>query len=470
MITRQFISQRSLTLAALLIAPCNSYTMLRNATPLRTAALASMHRTPAIAAFTLHTPAQRSSFGRQFSSNLERDEFFEQAWKRGVKAEFAQLRAEEKTSTSAQEPEKRGLLTPEQEQKIRKDLWETFTQHRDEPEVWVSATQAALDAGMNPNALLSKNHLPLLHIAIVHNQNDTALLAIERGANMHLQDHRGMYPLHIASVRGNADMVAELLKRNVNIHARTHNEQTALASAAWCTEPKVVELLVNAKADVTTRDNEQQTPVHTGLRKIADLIRSKDASDLQNILPGHLAVLEALLKAKVPVDAQDKDGDTALHFAAHIQYPNAAQLLLKHNASTEIKNNLSFTPIYGAINDAENLRLLLDHKANPHVTCNNNATPLHMAASLGDEKTVQILLDQGVDINAADNDGDTSLHLAAMANNLKTMAALITNKADINAKNNNGVTPLEKAFRHSERVRVRILEAIADHEAKKDQQ
>ncbi|OGU57006.1 MAG: hypothetical protein A2V66_05420 [Ignavibacteria bacterium RBG_13_36_8] len=79
---------------------------------------------------------------------------------------------------------------------------------------------------------------------------------------------------------------------------------------------------------------------------------------------------------------------------------------------------------------------------------NEQATPLHLAASLGNEEIVQYLLSHGALVDAKNNSGQTPLHVAISADTPKeeVIRLLIENGADINAKVNEDI-PLTIAAR-----------------------
>jgi len=54
---------------------------------------------------------------------------------------------------------------------------------------------------------------------------------------------------------------------------------------------------------------------------------------------GDLDVIGFLLKKGADVDAQDRNGSTALMFAAGFKKPNAMELLLKNGANRDLKDN-----------------------------------------------------------------------------------------------------------------------------------
>src|SRR5581483_9589145 len=123
------------------------------------------------------------------------------------------------------------------------------------------------------------------------------------------------------------------------------------------------------------------------------------AAEGSGYLPNNAPVVALLLDKNPDVNAQDKDGRTALTLAIIEGKDDAARLLLAHKAD-------------------------VNHKAN------NGSTPLHTAISYGHLSEVRLLLDNGANAETADAQGTTPLMLASegtgyMANNVPLVEAIL---------------------------------------------
>jgi ankyrin repeat protein len=154
-------------------------------------------------------------------------------------------------------------------------------------------------------------------------------------------------------------------------------------------------------------------------------------------MQGDLPALQRLLRAKADVNAAQKDGSTALHWAVYRR-------------------------------DMEALDLLLRSGARPNVANRAGATPLAMAALDGSPALIDRLLKAGADAKALGPNGETTIMFAARNGRPEAVKLLIEAGADVNAREPvRGTTALMWAVeqKHPEAVEV-LLAAGADPDAK----
>lgn len=89
-------------------------------------------------------------------------------------------------------------------------------------------------------------------------------------------------------------------------------------------------------------------------------------------------IADRLLKAGWLCDAQDNDGNTALHFAASYGLCDVIDVLIQHNADLDIQRKDGATPLMLA-DTVEALELLLQAGADPDVKDKAGYTMLHYA-------------------------------------------------------------------------------------------
>lgn len=142
------------------------------------------------------------------------------------------------------------------------------------------------------------------------------------------------------------------------------------------------------------------------------------------------------------VDAEDEDGDTALHLVDDV---DVARALLEAGADVDAKNNMGVTPLHVA-GDVEIGRLLIEHGADVHDEEYQGMTPLHYAAMLDHAGMIPVLVEAGADIHATDkDDGRTPLHFAARNGCAEAAKVLIELGSDLDMEDNFGETPIQLA-------------------------
>lgn len=101
--------------------------------------------------------------------------------------------------------------------------------------------------------------------------------------------------------------------------------------------------------------------------------------------------------------------DTSMHLAAILHDSRWLAVLLKRGFSTEVKNALGETPLFGALgpDTQDNMQLLLDAGADVHARAKDDRTLLHHAAMIGSFSDIPRLLKLGVDPRAEDQLGKT---------------------------------------------------------------
>lgn len=265
--------------------------------------------------------------------------------------------------------------------------------------------------------------------------------------------NNGVTPLHYAAEKGRKAVAQMLLAAGADIDARG-SMGTALELAVFCGHTDVAELLLDkgGRLDLFTA---------SGLGRTDDIVR-------------------LLNKDKTLIDAEDADGQTALHWAAYTGQKGAAELLLAKGAKIDPQKSKwgtwvwSGTPLHYAAwaGRKEVAALLLGHDADVNARDDHGSTPLHIAVHCDDKAVAELLISHKADVNARENrvyfnpigafypstfisisgariiSGTrgppltTPLHLAAVKGSVNLVKVLLANKADVNARNSDGDTPL----------------------------
>jgi hypothetical protein len=167
---------------------------------------------------------------------------------------------------------------------------------------------------------------------------------------------------------------------------------------------KDVNRLIDGGADVNSHDTVWETPL------------------MRAAFGGEPRIVERLLAAGASVSAQDKSGQTAMHFAARglDESPRIVAALIAAGAAVDAPDADGETPLMLAADgpSVPKLKMLLANGANPNAADHRGYTPLiysvckHTDARRLAER-VQLLLNHGADSNARANNGQTALDLAS---------------------------------------------------------
>ena len=172
------------------------------------------------------------------------------------------------------------------------------------------------------------------------------------------------------------------------------------------------------------------------------------------------AAARALLTQKIDVNIAQPDGATALHWAAHWDDLETADLLIRARAPVNAANDFGVTPLSLACTNgsAAMVDKLLQAGANPTAALPSGETPLMTCARSGKVEAVRPLLARGVDVNVKETSrGQTALMWAAAEGHADVVRLLIENRADIRAKSTDGFTPLLFAVRKGDLNTARVL-------------
>ena len=150
-----------------------------------------------------------------------------------------------------------------------------------------------------------------------------------------------------------------------------------------------------------------------------------------------VAEVRALIQQGMDVNAPYGDGATALHWAAHWDNQEMANLLIRAGAAVNAANDLGVTPLWlaGQNGSAAMAERLLTAGANPNIALSSGETPLMAAARSGHAPLVKLLLAAGADVNATEKrQGQTALMWAASQKHTSVAQALIASGADVRAR------------------------------------
>lgn len=159
--------------------------------------------------------------------------------------------------------------------------------------------------------------------------------------------------------------------------------------------------------------------LYRGANEAAGFVAGHVALDVFEATAMGDAVRLAAIIAATPgaVRAVSADGWTPLHLAEFFGQIESARLLLAHGASVSEygSNYMRNIPLHAALSGRQNadlVRILIEHGAEVNAKATTNITPLHLAASRGNQILIDLLLANGADKSAGMDDGKRPADLA----------------------------------------------------------
>lgn len=165
-----------------------------------------------------------------------------------------------------------------------------------------------------------------------------------------------------------------------------------------------------------------------------------------------------------PVNVRDRLDTTPLHYAALYGNAESVRILLDHGADPKARNKSAATALIYAAYNFDKTRLLVEKASDVNAESGNGMTPLLVAVSVhGNTATVRYLIEKGADVKAVGPNGSDALQLAARKGDTEMVRLLLKKGADPRRQNNSGFNALLNAFsvRDAERVRV-LMDAGSD--------
>ncbi len=269
----------------------------------------------------------------------------------------------------------------------------------------------------------------LLGTAIRSNKYEIVKMLIETGADYREKEkyNKKSY-LFMANRSMDPRIIKLLIEKGLDVNHMDKLGHTALLEHINSGNAATVKLLLQGGAKPDMIDwkgwpyilrgalsaGDISVPIFKLMAKHGVKLTAKNKQDEQAIHYADPIEVAYLVMNGVKIDAEDTFGNTALHHRA------------------DDKNAKYYLQI---------LSLLIDKGTNPNHKNKDGQTALHFAATRGTVQGVMQLIAKGADVNARDNNGNTALHYAYLHRRQKTIKTLLNVGANPRIRNKAGRYP-----------------------------
>ena len=288
---------------------------------------------------------------------------------------------------------------------------------------------------------------------------------------MSISDEDGQTPLHAACLGNHQEIISILIDSGYDVNHQDNEGKTPLHITFENNEPDLAETLISQfHADTEIRDINYWTPLHTAIDR------------------GFYTYSEQLSEKFLQQDVDSEVRWIQLHAACAQENTQNVRILLDARADVNRASSAGHTPLHIAFtkSNIDIVTLLLDQNADVNSMNSCHQTPLHIAVNTGEEPIIQNLLSWKADPALNDEVGNTSLHLAVKSElaskpgflkagacvtvsdwslfpapyspcHIQLVQAIIDHGADMNAVNRRGQTALWFACCSGQKGFVKIL-------------
>uniref|UniRef100_A0A674EK83 Serine/threonine-protein phosphatase 6 regulatory ankyrin repeat subunit A-like n=1 Tax=Salmo trutta TaxID=8032 RepID=A0A674EK83_SALTR len=315
----------------------------------------------------------------------------------------------------------------------------------------------------------TKDGSTLMHIASQCGHPETALTFLKKGVPLHMPNKSGAMCLHAAAKQGHTAVVKSLLLKGAHVDTTTKDGLTGLHIAVQNCKPLVVQMLLGFGAQVQLNGGKaRETPLH-----IAARVKEGEK------------VAEMLLKSGADVNAEQENGETAMHVAARHGGLRMMRALKEEGGDLTWRSKAGENPLHVAVRHChahvveDILTYLTSERSREEAQCcvsqgnRKGETSLHLAAELQKESVhregedvhiIKTLMEYDADITAATRETcETPFHYCARVGNTDVLQEMLNSvpssrlQMAVNKHSKNGWSPLLLASERGHTEVVRIL-------------
>lgn len=362
--------------------------------------------------------------------------------------------------------------------------------------------QYFIEHGADVNIPVKSGDFPLF-AAISNNFYDTALLLVEKGANVKAVTSGNISVSYLAV--HDSKFLEFVLNRGAPLEIATKEEhQTPIFVALQANNLESLKILIRKGANVNHKDIAKNTPLHVAVIDHCDMeiiktLVENNAYINERNMEGNTPLLEAvskeytdaavyLLKKGANPNSPNKGQQSPLLLAVFRRNMTLISQLVKHKADI---NYQPCAPILAALlrNDVEIVKYLIEQKCRLDFVDHHGIAPIIAAFVSGNRDFINMILDRlprivcyryavisylslpivmndmdlfmkmlkKCDVNQLGEYFGTALNAAAQYNFTKFAEILIENGADVNLEDENGYSPLFHACRNDSVDVLRLL-------------
>jgi hypothetical protein len=183
---------------------------------------------------------------------------------------------------------------------------------------------------------------------------------------------------------------------------------------------------------------------------------------------GDIYAIRGLLNDdEADINGKDRDGKTAIGWAAHKGHAEIVKLLIDYGADVNMQQNKGITPLMLAVdqNHAEIATLLLNAGADPNAATTNRGQTALMSVLMtpGRSQLAKLLLEHGAEVNAKNRQGTTPLMVASLSGDADAVNLLLEWGADIDARTTSDTTALSAAKQNDHEETAQVLMHAGSH-------
>jgi len=308
-----------------------------------------------------------------------------------------------------------------------------------------------------------------LHLAAQKGYLHAAKLLIERGTAINAFNRDKNTPLHLAVQNGHTVVIQELLSKDANPQLRNKAGKIPLDLAQG--KQEIVDLLTISNTTSQETDGSQAS-AQEQTKEISSISHKKNKKSTQNLAKKETNDLKTTSKTNIDIkpliqdvdNTLDSQSNTSLHLSAmRGNVEKIKQLLDEVDTRSKInaQNKDGFTALHLAVQNGHlgAVEALLGHGAENTQNKKGNY-PLHFAAKSGHLEIAKLLVQKGAEVKTSNKRGNTPLHLASQKDHIELVLLFLQNGAEINALNNNDNNPLHLAIQNGS---LRIVELLLEN-------